>query len=217
VSHFGEPAHPRDVTAPRPRLLRAVPREETPAPTPEERAREDAELVVRARAGDAAAEEALYRRHVHGVTRLATRVLGKSDAEDVVQDAFVAALSRLADLREAAAFGGWLRRIALNLVRARLRKRALFAWRRAEDADAQDGMLALASPALGPAELSELAHLDRALAKLDAEPRLAWVLRHVEGWSLDEVAEGLGVSLATAKRRLAVADDAVARHTGEER
>jgi len=208
LSRLGWAAHPRGVVAAH---LRSVPANDAEASTARPDAQLDADLVVRARGGDAAAEEALYRRHVQSLTRLATRVLGKADAEDVVQDAFVTALTRLPSLRDGAAFGGWLRRIALNLVRAKLRRRAFFVWRTHDEREGE-GLLALAAPGLGPDDLAELARFDRALARLPAEARLAWTLRHVEGWSLEEVADGLGVSLATAKRRLAVADEEVARH-----
>ena len=202
MSRFEDLAHPSEVVVAH---LRSVPAF-VPADT-----QEDADLVVRARGGDASAEEALYRRHVHALTRLATRVLGVMDAEDVVQDAFVTALTRLSSLRDGAAFGGWLRRIVLNLARGKLRRRAFFV-RRSDDEREGEGLLALAAPGLGPDDLAELARLDHALAKLPAEARIAWTLRHVEGWSLEEIADGLSMSLATAKRRLVVADEEVARH-----
>jgi RNA polymerase sigma-70 factor (ECF subfamily) len=88
-------------------------------------------------------------------------------------------------------------------------------WRR--DDREGEGLLALAMPGLGPDDLTELARLDTTLARLPAEARLAWTLRHVEGWALEEIADGLGVSLATAKRRLSAADEEVARHTRQGR
>ena len=84
----------------------------------------DAELVLRARRGDRWAEEALYRRHVHAVTRVTMRLLSRStEAEDVVQDAFVIAFADLNKLRDEAVFGGWLLRIAVRQVHRRYRRR----------------------------------------------------------------------------------------------
>jgi len=170
----------------------------------------DASLVGRARGGDRWAEEALYRAHVVDVVRVATRVLGRSaEAEDVVQDAFVTAFTRLDRLRDDQAFGGWLGRIVLNLARGRLRRRSL--WRMIGLDEEDDASLAaLASPGLDPDGRAELVRVDARLRTLPAEARVAWVLRHVEGWSVAEVADGLGVSLATAKRRLRTAEDAIA-------
>jgi RNA polymerase sigma-70 factor (ECF subfamily) len=173
----------------------------------------DASLVERAIDGDRWAMEALYRRHVHRVTNAVTRVIGRSaDADDVVQDTFVIALNRLGELREPAAFRGWLARIAMNEVRMRLRKRK---WMRrlALDRGEDDVSLeSIAAPDASPEVKVELARLDRVLAALDPELRFAFVLRYVEDWALDEVASALDCSLATAKRRIKGARDRIDAH-----
>src|SRR5260221_7851306 len=75
----------------------------------------DGDLVRRARRGDRWAEEALYPRHVRAVTRVVVRILARSsEAEDVVQDAFVIALNGMAELRDEEAFGDWLLSIAVR-------------------------------------------------------------------------------------------------------
>ncbi len=170
---------------------------------------DDATLVARARSGERWAEEALYRRHVQATTRLALRVLGRTaDAEDVVQDAFATVLERLDELRDGAAFGGWLSQTALNLMRQRLRSRRL--WQLVGLGPAEDaGLAELASASASPEDLAELACLDKALRRMPAEARIAWVLRHVEGWQHDEIAERLGISVATVKRRLVRAEHRV--------
>jgi RNA polymerase sigma-70 factor (ECF subfamily) len=73
---------------------------------------------------------------------------------------------------------------------------------------------ALASADATSEERAELALLDRALAALDAPDRVAWMLRCVEGLSIDEVAEACSCSPATAKRRVARARDVVVAHLG---
>src|SRR5690348_3758499 len=86
----------------------------------------DRDLVRRARAGDRWAEEALYRRHARTVTRTASRLLARStEAEDVVQDAFVFAFSHLDDLRDPDLFGRWVLQVAIRFVYRRFRKRRL--------------------------------------------------------------------------------------------
>jgi RNA polymerase sigma-70 factor (ECF subfamily) len=173
----------------------------------------EAELVDRAVRGDRWSREVLYRRHAGYLLGLVTRLLGnRGDAEEIVQDAFIAGFEQLATLREAGALRAWLGQIAVNLVRHRLRRlrllRVLGLDRGADDATLE----ALAAPGLHPEACGELALLDRTLAKLGADLRIAWMLRHVEGLELTEVAAACGCSLATIKRRLADADGVVRTH-----
>ena len=167
----------------------------------------DAVLVEQARAGHAAAEGALYRKHAPDTFRLVIRLLGSTDeAEDVVHDAFVDALARLSALRDPAAFRGWLRQIAIMRVRQTIR------WRRMRRAIGlipgreDPGLEALAGRSASPETRAELAVFDRVLAGLDVDTRIAWLLRFVEGAQLAEVAELVDASLATVKRRVAKAE-----------
>ena len=194
-----------------PRLLTLVPaegRSESSDDRPGEP--DDAELVERATAGDRWAEEALYRRHARPITAAVTRMVGRhADADDIVQDTFVVAFERLATLREGAAFRAWVARIAVNQVRRHLRRRRLFGWVRLDRGADDAGFAALAVHGTRPDLAAELAELDRIVARLPAEQRMTWILHRVEGWSLSETAEALGVSSATVKRRLSAADSAV--------
>ena len=172
-------------------------------------------LVVQARAGDRRAEERLYRAHVAGVHALATRLLGRqAEAEDVVQDTFVTALSRLHQLRETTSFRAWLLRIAVHQVHRRFRRRKLL--RSLGISQGQDDAVLLeqARPMLPAEARAELAALDRALSSLPTRERLAWMLRHVEGLELTEVASACDVSLATIKRWLTHAEACVQKHCG---
>ncbi len=173
----------------------------------------DEELVARALDGDAWAEEALYRRHVKRVTDAATRVLGRTmEAEDVIQETFLKAFSRLEDLRDAALFERWLIRIAMNKVRGRLRKRKLLRTlgldRSVDDATLER----FASPATPPDVRAELARVDAVLATLAPAHRMAWTLHEVEGFSLPETASACDCSLATAKRWIRRARAAIDAH-----
>lgn len=86
----------------------------------------DAELVAAARGGDGAGLGALIERHRPGMRGVALSLLGWGpDAEDVVQDAILVALSRLGDLRDPTAAGPWLRAITRNAARMRLRTSSL--------------------------------------------------------------------------------------------
>ena len=173
----------------------------------------DAELVERARRGDRSAEDAIFRRHVETVAGLALHLLRhRADMEDVVQDTFVLALEKLAKLRDGGALRPWLMQIAVSLVRRRLRRRQLLRFVGLSPGEADAPLDALASEALDPEACAELAGLDRALAELPAEARIAWMLRHVEGEAMEDVAFACGCSLSTAKRRIAAADARVRLH-----
>lgn len=173
----------------------------------------DAELVVRALEGDRWSRDVLYRRHVHYLLAIATRLLRNgSEGEEVVQDAFVVGFEQLATLRDPAAIRSWLARIAVSLVRRRMRRARLMRFlgldRGLDDATLEN----LASATLRPDDRAELALADRVLSSLPADRRIAWMLRRVEGLPLAEVASACDCSLATAKRWIAVADAVMARH-----
>jgi RNA polymerase sigma-70 factor, ECF subfamily len=173
----------------------------------------DAELVDRAIRGDRWCREVLYRRHAGYLLGLATRLCAnRGDAEEIVQDAFIAGFEQLGTLREPGALRGWLGQIAVNLVRHRLRRQRLLRLLGLDRGAADATLEALAAPGLHPEACAELALIDRVLARLRADLRIAWMLRHVEGLELTEVASVCGCSLATIKRRLAEADAVVRVH-----
>jgi RNA polymerase sigma-70 factor, ECF subfamily len=176
-------------------------------------ANEDAALVEAVLGGERAAEETLYRRHAPGVLRLATRLLrSHDDALDVLQDAFVTALEDLASLRDRAAFRAWLHRITVRLVHRRFRRRKLLALLGLDRKSGDISLESLADERASADARVELRWLDRALSALDDKTRIAWMLRHVEGLSLDETAAACDCSLATVKRRIASADARVKEH-----
>ena len=172
----------------------------------------DAALVVSARAGERWAAEALLRRHTDMAQGLAMRLLGRNDeAEDVVQDAFLAVLSHLDQLREPQAFAAFLGSVVVRKVRHLVRRRRL-AQKLGLVAPAKPIDLgALVSLGAPPDVAAELRAIYRVLDTLPADERLALVLRRVEAMPLEEVASMLGCSTATAKRRIAAAEAALER------
>ena len=178
-------------------------------------AQADGALVAAVAAGDRAAEETLYRRHAPSVLRLATRLLrSNEDASDVLQDAFVTAFEDVRSLREPDAFRAWLHRIAVRLVHRRFRRRRLLGLLGLDRKNDEVSLESLADESASQEARVELRWLDAALARIDDKDRVAWMLRHVEGLALEEVAETCECSLATVKRRIAVADEVVRRHLG---
>jgi RNA polymerase sigma-70 factor (ECF subfamily) len=187
------------------RAARVLPLPANAATTPA-----DAELVARGIAGERLALQLLYRRHVEPVAACVTRLLARSaEAEDVVQDAFIAAFRDLGQLAEPSRFAPWLMRIAVRQAHRRFRRRRLLA-RFGLDRGMDDARLAMVvDPAAPPDVRAELTRLDRELAALPVGLRIAWMLRHVEGCALEELAERCGCSLATAKRRIQRAEASI--------
>ncbi|MDE3100235.1 MAG: sigma-70 family RNA polymerase sigma factor [Verrucomicrobiota bacterium] len=171
----------------------------------------DLELVRQANSGRQEAFEELTGRYEERVFGLAMRMLRhQQDAEDVTQQAFLSALENLNRFRGEARFATWLFRIATHAALKVLRKRkgaVSLEWA-AEDSD---GMAAphpeyIADWRETPEKLAERAEtrrlLDEALAALDEKHRVVFILRDVEGLSVRETAEALGISEGNVKVRL---------------
>lgn len=169
----------------------------------------DAELVLRCRAREVGAFEELYRRHAASAMALAVRIQGSAaDVEDIVHDAFVRAHDHLHTLENGSAFRAWLGSIVVRLVRTRLRRRRLLYRLGFTDAEALD-LEAIVQPGAEPEHRLELAEVYGVLSRLDVDRRIAWTLRYVEGHKLEEVATLTECSLATAKRRILAAQEAL--------
>ncbi len=152
--------------------------------------------------------EAAWRAHSPYVARLALHVLGRDvDVDDVVQDVFVAAASAAGRLRDPNALRAWLATVTVRLARKRLRTRRLLSLF-ALDPEPDYGELTARDA--DPELRLHVKRLYQALDLLPAKDRIAWTLRHVEGEQLDDVARLCACSLATAKRRIAAAEVALA-------
>ena len=171
---------------------------------------DDAEVVARARAGDEEAFRALVERHSRALFRLAYRITGsEADAEDVVQETFMKAYRNLGSFESRAHFGTWLHRIAANgaldLARSRQRRREWIAGNTA-DPDAPDPIESL--PSDGPApDRSLLAgdvrrRVGAAMGMLSPQERAAFVLRHFEQRSIDEIGKTLGLRENATKQSI---------------
>ena len=172
--------------------------------------RTDPMLVQAAKTGDLDAFEELVNRHERRLYTLARRITAnEQDAEDVTQEAFLSALEHLSDFREESSFGTWLARIATHAALKIIRKRKGLPTE-SLDATAEDGALPhpeyIADWRESPerlAQRNETARLiDDALEKLDEGHRLVFLLRDVEGLSVKETADALGLSEANVKVRL---------------
>lgn len=160
----------------------------------------DGEIVRAVLAGDVELYAALVERYRDRFARYAVRMLGSHDAgEDAVQDALVRAFDRLADCRDPDKFAGWLFLILRNRCFAEQRKH------QREGRLPQDAADAVAAPERsdGAVERRESARaLARAVGQLTPEQREAFVLKHVEGLSYEEIARLTGATVASLKMRM---------------
>jgi len=174
----------------------------------------DAEVIARILAGDSDAFGILVRRHEAGLLRFATRMLGSADAAaDAVAEGLIRAYRHLATLDDPARFRTWVYRIVANRCKSHLGRRS-----------AQGVSLEEAGPVPDPhdgeAELEraeQLALVERALTTLSAEKREAFLLKHVEGLSYEEMAAITGERIPTLKMRVHRAREALLEALKEHR
>ena len=160
----------------------------------------DARLVRRAAGGDLGAFEQLVELHRDVVVRVAGRIVGSQDAEDVSQDAFLRAFHRLGDFRGDAPFRSWLLRITHNAALDQLARR------RAEPVAPETFDASEESSVRPPAERLEvrerIERLERKLRGLSPQHRAVLVLRDAEGLSYEEIADITATPLGSVKGRL---------------
>jgi RNA polymerase sigma-70 factor (ECF subfamily) len=168
---------------------------------------DDAAVVHLLLAGDLRAPRAAWQRLAPMVHRMLRRALGPShEVDDLLQDVFVLLFDRVSTLREPRALRAFVITLTAHTIRRELRRMRLARWLtfgetpvtadRGADLDSREAVRRL------------YGILDR----LGPDDRTAFTLRFFEGLEVVEVAEVLGVSLATVKRRLAHARDRVAYH-----
>ena len=169
--------------------------------------------IDKARRGDPDAFRLLVERHASPVFRLAFRMTGNEiDAEDMVQETFLKAWKQIGRFDGRATFGTWVHRIcancALDHIRARKRKQDLQVVPRTESNGygtgyADDPLARVATKAPSPERLAQssqvTAILGPALDELSEMERAAFVLRHYEGLSIEEISATLGVQPGAAK------------------
>jgi RNA polymerase sigma-70 factor (ECF subfamily) len=162
----------------------------------------DLALAERCRQGDLGAFEELYRLHSGRLYSVACRMLGNpADAEDMLQEIFLAAHRKLGSFRGDAALGTWLYRLATNLCLDHLRSRTARTGQLTGRLDDEPALQDSGSRALADRTVTKM-DIERALTQLPEGCRAAFVLHDVEGLEHREVAEILGVAEGTSKSQV---------------
>ena len=163
----------------------------------------DSALVGRARDGDLRAFEDLVERHRDVVFRVAARIVGPEEAADVSQDAFLRAFHRLSSFKGTAPFRSWLLQITHNAaINTASRKRAQPVDAEQQTAGDTDATDSERRPAESLERREREQRLQTKLGALRPSYRSLVVLRDLEGFSYEEIAELLEMPIGSVKGRL---------------
>src|SRR5213592_3477347 len=167
----------------------------------------EAEAIRLAQAGDAAAFEFLYRLHSRRVYALCLRMVNNpSDAEDLMQEAFLQLFRKIGTFRGESAFSTWLHRMTVNVVLMRLRKKSLpvASLEETTDPDEESGgpRKDIGAPDLRLSGAVDRVDIERAIGQLPPGYRAVFVLHDVQGYEHNEIAEMMGCSVGNSKSQL---------------
>jgi RNA polymerase sigma-70 factor (ECF subfamily) len=166
-----------------------------------------ADSVIEVKSPDADSFASLYQRYSPYVAAIGERLLGRDELKGLVQDVFEQVLRGLDQLREPAAFKGWLAQITIRAATRRHRKREL---RDAVLGSQERTQQELLTPQSATAEQRTLgAQMYKLLDTLPAKSRVIWILRHLQGEALHVIARRVGCSLSTVQHRLLDAQSAL--------
>jgi RNA polymerase sigma-70 factor, ECF subfamily len=169
----------------------------------------DLAVVARVRAGDHDAFRHLVERHSRSVFRLAYRLTGREeDADDIVQETFLKAFRQMAQFESRSSFATWLYRITVNCAHDAMRQRPRAGTRTSIDDPDQGVALQLADQSAAADPMRELtrrqidARVRAAMRELSAQERSAFVMRHYEGLSIEEIGRVLDLRTSAAKHSI---------------
>ena len=161
----------------------------------------DSALVERARHGDVRCFEQLVERYRDVVFRVAARIVGRDDASDVSQDAFLRAFNSLTQFSGEGSFKAWLLQITHNaaLSSAARRRPEPIDPRETED---EDEAPEAQGPAMALEQRERIERMEGKIRMLQIQHRSVLVLRDVEGLSYDEIAAATTAPIGSVKGRL---------------
>ena len=160
----------------------------------------DTELARALIGGEPHAAELAWERYAPLVHRIVSRAIGPdAEVEDVTQEIFYRLFSRIGTLRKPEALRSFVISFAIRIVKWELRRRRARRWLTlSETGEVPDEQLMV----MDAESRYSLRRLYALLDRLSTRERLVLVLRHVEGMTLEEIAEAMELSLATVKRGL---------------
>jgi len=166
----------------------------------------EAKTIHKAKKGDAAAFESIYRRHCRPVFSLCLRMIGnRAEAEDLTQDVFLRVFRKIRTFRGESAFSTWLHRLATNVVLMHLRKTKFTevsldetSMKRSEEERVAAGS-EVGSPNALLTGLIDRVNLNRAVEQLPAAQKVVFVLHDIHGYRHQEIAEIMDSSVGTSK------------------
>ena len=165
----------------------------------------EAELIERAKLGDATAFQALYDKHKRRVYSLCLRMTANTaEAEDLTQEAFLQLYRKIGTFRGESAFSTWLHRLSVNVVLMQLRKKSLPVVSLEETTQGEDDT---PKKDFGAEDLALAGSIDRlqlqkAVDDLPPGYRTIFVLHDVEGYEHNEIATIVGCSIGNSKSQL---------------
>ena len=160
----------------------------------------DLALAERCRTGAPGAFDELYRQQAPRLFGLACRLVGRSQAEDLLQEIFLTAYKKLGSYKGESSLGTWLFRLGTNVCLDYLRSKGA---RFSQMTDAFDAEIATPSTEPGPIlGVVDRLDLERALPSLPAGCRAVFVLHDVEGFEHREIGSLLGIADGTSKSQL---------------
>jgi RNA polymerase sigma-70 factor (ECF subfamily) len=167
----------------------------------------EAEAIRLAQAGDAPAFEFLYHLHSRRVYALCLRMVNNpSDAEDLMQEAFLQLFRKIGTFRGESAFSTWLHRMTVNVVLMRLRKKSLpvTSLEETTEPDEETGgpRKDVGAPDLRLSGAVDRVNLERSVEKLPPGYRTVFVLHDVQGFEHNEIADIMGCSVGNSKSQL---------------
>ncbi|HKQ51136.1 MAG TPA: RNA polymerase sigma factor [Pyrinomonadaceae bacterium] len=159
-------------------------------------------LAQKAASGDMEAFEELYRRHNRRVFSLCLRMTqNQTEAEDLMQEAFIQLFRKIGSFRGDSAFTTWLHRLTVNQVLMHFRKRSVKLEKTTEEGETpEQTVMGTENPNLMP--VVDRIALDHAIAQLPPGYRTVFVLHDIEGHEHEEIARMLNVAVGTSKSQL---------------
>ncbi len=165
----------------------------------------EADLIERAKQGDAQAFQALYDKHKRRVYSLCLRMTANTaEAEDLTQEAFLQLYRKIATFRGESAFSTWLHRLSVNVVLMQLRKKSLPVVSLEESTQGEEDT---PKKDFGAEDLALAGSIDRlqlqkAVDDLPPGYRTIFVLHDIEGYEHNEIATLVGCSIGNSKSQL---------------